>query len=95
MKDLIDTVIAVMRADAHDRNYNAGMSGSMHDGGAREINQLADAIEFGKNGITSNDILKSYIVKARAELQKAEAMKDPDWAQYVRLRKKFQNVEGI
>jgi len=74
-----------VKESAEARRQDAGMSGSMSDGGASEsinkLNTWLDGINFAKTG-TSN----TY----RELIQTIENEVDPDYIEYQRLKEKFE-----
>lgn len=62
--------------------YSAGMNGSIHDGGAREIRNQIEAYRAGLHNIIP-DIWQSYWKTHNKE-------QDPEYNQYLELKKKFE-----
>lgn len=84
MSRRFQNVIAVARRDAESKRIAAGMTGEMHDGGARRILAIVDAWTAG------------LLDKIPSELEEyatyADATSDPEWKEYERLKEKFNHV---
>lgn len=81
-KKLIDKVIALILKDAEDRRTAAGYNGSWDDGGAGALKQQVQFYQYGALGLLPPE-WSSY-------RKQAETQADPEYAEYVRLKKKFE-----
>ena len=79
----IDAVISLVLADAADCRMAAGMNGSMHDGGAKELETQVKFFTYGQN----NQIPKEW----SKYVDQAKKNADPDYAIFLKLKKKFEN----
>jgi len=74
-------IASLVKADGEERKVAAGFTGSMHDGGGGALIANADAFIAGLERRLPNEWLK-YANEAVVE-------KDPEYATYKRLQKKF------
>lgn len=82
MIDKIHTEIAyAARQDAERKRNDAAGGGSMHDGGAGQLEAVVDAWVAGLEGKIPKQ-LQSYADQVKIE-------SDPEYAEYLRLKDKF------
>ena len=80
-KLLIDKIIGLILQDAEDRRTAAGYGGRYDDGGAGSLQTQVRFYQYGARGILPPEW---------AEYRKqAETQADPEYAEYIRLKKKF------
>lgn len=91
MHKINDMVAEAARLDAAQRRETAGQSGSWNDGGAREIEGQVAAWEAGLRGEVP-DSLSRYLDVVKDKLAVARAERDPEYADYVRLKAKFAHL---
>lgn len=81
-KQLIDRIISLILKDAEDRRTSAGYDGRWDDGGAGSLQQQVQFYQYGQRGILPPE-WASY-------RKQAETQADPEYAEYVRLKRKFE-----
>ena len=81
-KPLIGKVLAAVLEDATRRENDAGFGGGFHDGGASRLRDMVNAYVCGMEGI--------FPVGWETYLDQAKKESDPDWVEYRRLKKKFE-----
>lgn len=81
-KLLIDKIIALILKDAEDRRTAAGYGGRFDDGGAGILQAQVQFYQYGARGILPPE-WNEY-------RKQAETQADPEYAEYVRLKRKFE-----
>ncbi len=81
--DMMHRVIDIVLREAKQREDDAAYGGSMTDGGAEQLRAEADCFLAGIRG-TIPERWRKYIDMAEHE-------SDPEYAEYQRLRKKFES----
>lgn len=76
-KEKIDKLIELALKDAENKRLDAGYGGHMHDGGASQIEAEVKFYQYGLAG------------RIPPEWEKYEKQLDPEWVEYLRLKKKF------
>ena len=82
----LETALKLVMQDANRRGLDAGYSGEMGDRGASRLRELVEVYRHGLNR-TIPKFLKPY-------LEEATRVVDPEYAEYQRLKKKF-NEGGV
>lgn len=83
MTKLIDTALNLYNIEARKREDDAGHAGQMNDGGCSVMLDKIKAYNCGRNGQIP-DWLTPYVAEATR-------MRDPEYAEFLRLQKKFKN----
>lgn len=81
MKVDIHKVIELVLAAANERREAAGMDGRWDDGGANRIREQVEYYRYGMSAVVPPDWQKYA--------NQAEAMSDPEYETYKRLKAKF------
>ena len=79
----LNRAISAIMDRAEQNKEAAGYNGAYHDGGYGRTMRDIDFYRHGQSGTVPKDWLKDY--------KEAEKMADPEWAEYQRLRAKFEN----
>jgi hypothetical protein len=85
-KELIERIFELIQKDADKRREDAGYAGARDDGGASRLEEKVKYYKFGMTGHIPTEWEK-YAEQARAEV-------DPEYAEYLRLEKKFGYLKG-
>ena len=82
----INEIVALILKDADKRESDAGMGGYSHDGGA---SKLREQVNFYLIGLREGfpDCWLNYKEQFEKEI-------DPEYAQYLKLKKKFESPNG-
>ncbi len=78
----IEKIMQKVLAEAHSARENAGYSGSWGDGGASVLEAQVQFYRYGRDGVVPPEWQK-YADQANKEA-------DPEYAQYQRLKAKFE-----
>lgn len=74
----IEKIIKAVLEEVKVRRQTAGLNGEWHDGGASKLEEQVKFYNYGRNGI-----IPPEWIKYTKEL-------DPEYKEYVRLKKKFE-----
>lgn len=76
-KDLIDKLIPLVLKDAENKKLDAGMGGRWDDGGASRLEDQVKFFQYGMRG------------QIPPEWKEYEKLLDPEYIEYLRLKRKF------
>lgn len=80
--DIADVMELILK-DAKNNAENAGYAGRQDDGGARELRAQVKFYRDGMNNVIPQEWFK-YV-------EKIKITSDPEFSNYIRLKKKFEN----
>lgn len=81
-REILQRIFTLILEDAHNRREGAGYSGRMDDGGAGVLEAQVEYYQMGMEGRLPH-AWESYFNQAVREA-------DPEYAEYVRLKRKFE-----
>lgn len=89
-KEIANTIVGILRLEAHDAAQSAAYNGRWDDGGASATRNQADFYFMGQHDIFPSQ-WESYRTKAIEILMQEEHSKDPEYKEYLRLQQKFKS----
>ena len=87
-KNLAYRFLEKKRKEAYEARENAGYGGRMDDGGCSALLRTCEAFQSGLNAVWPD----FWLGEIEAFVKEEKRLADPDYIEYLRLQKKFNNV---
>ena len=89
---LLKIVETLIKTDAESKRDDAGYSGAMHDGGARELEKELETFLCGINQ-TFPKRWDKYVNLAKKKMELERLESDPDYIMYKKLQHRFKHLD--